>query len=81
MNVTTFSSRMACDLIAYVQKKGHDVTSLYKLLALPETYLNREDIRIPSAKMSQIWVMAMELAGDEDVGFHMGLELPHLDLR
>ncbi len=74
MDVTTFSSKMACDLIAYVHKKGPDVTSLYELLALPETYLNREDIRIPSAKMSQIWGMAMELARDEDVGFHMGIE-------
>lgn len=75
MDVTTFSSRIACDLIAYVHKKGHDVTSLYELLALPEASLNREDIRIPSAKMSQIWAMAMELAGDEDVGFHMGIDL------
>lgn len=81
MEVTTFSSKIACDLIAYVHKKGHDVTCLYELLALPASYLNREDIRIPSTKMSQIWEMAMKVADDEDVGFHMGIEFHTTALR
>ncbi len=75
MEVITFSSRIACDLIEYAHEKGHDVSSLYELLALPKSHLNREDIRIPSAKMGRIWHKAMELSGDQDIGFHMGIEL------
>ncbi len=81
MSVITFSSKIACDLIEYVRKKGFDVTSLYELLALPEAYKNREDIRIPAAKMNQIWMLAMKLTGDEDIGFHMGIEFSTAALR
>lgn len=75
MPAATFSSRIACDFIEHVRKQGHDVTSLYELLGLPDAYLNREDIRIPARKMSQIWMKMIELTSDEDIGFHMGIEM------
>lgn len=81
MNVTTFSARIAYDLIEYVREKGHAVDDLYAVLALPKTYLDREDIRIPSEKMSKIWMRAMEISGDEDIGFHMGIERSVAALR
>lgn len=81
MNVTTFSSRIAYDLIEYVREKGHAVSELYEILALPKTYLDREDIRIPSEKMSKIWMRAMAISGDEDIGFHMGIERSVAALR
>jgi len=77
----TFSTKFACNLIEYVRNQGHDVNSLYEHLGLSSQYLNREDIRIPSGKMSTIWERAMELVNDDDVGLHMGAAFGATALR
>ena len=73
MNAVTFSARLASDLIAYVESQGHDPSPLHEILALPEKLQQREDIRIPSPRMAELWLKAMDLADDRHVGLSMVL--------
>lgn len=81
VDAVTFSSRLACDLVDYVERQGFDVGPLRALLALPDPLLRREDVRIPSHKMSALWSKAMSIAGDPWVALHMGLDRAPSSLR
>ena len=81
MDAVTFSSRIACDLVDYVEGQGFDVDPLKAVLALPDPLLRREDTRIPSHKMSELWSLAMSVTGDPWVALHMGADQVLSSLR
>ena len=68
----TFSARVAADIISFACLHGADRGSLIGSLGLQQSYLNREDIRIPCETMARMWNAAIEQTGDELLALHLG---------
>ena len=71
---STFSAKVAADLIQYARSRGADGDALEAMLHLPPGRLGMENVRIPCAAMAALWKRAMEAVGDPDLAFHMTLE-------
>lgn len=71
---STFSARVAADLIRYAASKGADGEALAAMLRLPPGRLGREDTRIPCSTMAALWKRAMDDTGDPDIAFNMASE-------
>ncbi len=71
---STFSAKVAADLISYARTQGADGDQLEAMLRLPPGWSSRQDIRIPAATMASMWKRAIDGAGDPDLAFHMAVE-------
>ena len=74
---STFSAKIACDLIRYAGEKGASANLLFRHLGLEKRYRNRDDIRVPAEKMASVWMLAHKLTSDPFLAFHMGVDFSH----
>lgn len=68
---STFSARVAADLIAFASERGGDEAALRTLLGLPQDQLGREDVRIPCATMARMWEAAHQQTQDPCLALHL----------
>lgn len=68
---STFSARVAADIIAFASDHGADPTTLTDLLGLHQSDLNREDVRIPCTTMARMWNDAIEQTSDPFLALHL----------
>ena len=81
MHGSSFSSKIACNLILYAATKGANPKILFRLLNLDEKDRNRDDVRIPCHLMAKVWEKSHELCEDLFLAFHMGVDFSYTARR
>lgn len=60
-------------MIEFAATRGADRESLLSLTGLPQSVMNREDVRLPCSTMARMWSVAIEQTGDERLAMQMGV--------
>ena len=68
---STFSAKLAGDIIRRAEELGADGRELRDILGLEQGELSREDVRIPCHTMAAMWLRAMERSGDPLIALHL----------
>lgn len=78
---SSFSSKLACDLIDFAAQHGANADALHGILQLDKQYRNRDDVRVPVTVMARLWQQAQVQTNDPHLAFHMGAEFSYTARR
>lgn len=67
---STLVASSAIDLLAYLERKGFNKERVCRAAKIDPAALSGPDARIPGSWKERLWVEALRLTGDPDIGLH-----------